>query len=303
MMCGKKVEKVTDSYVLINKLLINTTMNTEDIDNAITLSNDGIYYINIVYMNDINKFQQMLHNLNERGLLNNEQIRQTILREIWREKNYGGRDLQVILQMIKILLEDYQFDVHSNDNSLLSRALYYSAEHIIKYLINVQQVNPHIMLDNPYYMKILVSNCRIDIFKLMIEHGIDINKICANGVFRESIYTKMTKCSIFFLENGYQYDNEDFLYAVIFNNLSIVKMMLESGNVNIHYQNDEALRNSIIFRHIDMIELLFRHGAEVKPVEINKDYAKLYDLLKSQNLAEKEIFDLLVLSTDNINKN
>lgn len=258
------------------------------------------------WTSDINKFRDYLHRQHERNLINNEIIHTNFLSIIWADsslKNTQKYDWKIEMEMIKILINEYQYDVHFNNDALLQCAVGKSAIPVIEYLFIEQQLDPHIILGIPFCIDALIRIDDTNIFKLMIEHGVDINKICRNDIFKESMYGKTMKCAIFFLNNGYHYDNQDFLFAVTFNRISIVKIMLDSGNINIHYKNDEALRISIIRRHIDMAELLLQYGAEVKPMQVKKDYDKLYDLLKSQNLAEKEIFDLLVLSIDDINKN
>lgn len=271
-----------------------------------TISTYDVYLI--ITSKEVNKYQTMLHDLVEQNLINDEEMLTCIVDNIF-EMISRKHNWQVPLQYIKILLENDQVDIHFDQDYLLRKSFQYGEEPIIRYLIVDKSMNPIILIDDKESTRKLVENNCIDTFKLILECGIDINQLKKHDIFNAAISnknhdpnkkTKNEDLCKFFIQNGYQYDNKIFVHAVSNNMISVVRMMLEAGDVNIHHNNDEALMLSIAYQNVEMVKLLLEYGATVRPMKIRKESAQLYELLKSQNLADDIIANLLTMWEDDV---
>lgn len=260
-----------------------------------TSSND-IYLI--IKSKEIDKFDTLLQKITEQKLVESSLI-QIVNAVVEMNNSFMAaytRTWQLELEYVKLLIEKYKINVQFTNNYLLKALCTYGAESIIRYLITEKGIDPNVFTD--FNADIIVSlaarNC-ISTFELIMEHGVNINQFSKYKLITIAASYKCKDFCEFLIKNNYQYDNDEFISVVSNDMVPVVKIMLESGNINIRHGNDKAIMLSIANKYVDMTKLLLDYGATIMPIEMNNDIAQLYELFKFHNLSDEVIVSLLTM--------
>jgi len=120
--------------------------------------------------------------------------------------------------------------------------------------------------DKSYFEDALIATSNIDIVKLLIDYGVDINA-------------------------SNRYYNNALTLAAVYGYSDIVKLLIENG-ANINYAGEEgstALMNASSQNHIEIVKLLLDNGADVNAINLSGDTA----LVLASQFGYKNIIKLL----------
>jgi len=161
------------------------------------------------------------------------------------------------------------------------------------------------------------KNGNVKILDLLIKKGIDLNLKSETGDISLSLAISKYHTNVLNLlfENGAKLDNNNpaLLSAVNFNNIAMVKLLLDNdANINMNDKDgNTCLMSAIKNRNIDMMQLLFENGISVHQTTLNGDnYLHLAlnnisidNAYKDQLLNQtEEIIKLLIIHGVDINK-
>lgn len=151
------------------------------------------------------------------------------------------------INMMKVLLHDYNFDITCRNNYIMNYCGEYGSVDMLTLLLeynNISMTDSNEILQS--VMKSAYDKNNYPIVKMLLEYGFDLNTL--------------------------NYDW--FILTITNNNLDIVKLLIEYG-VNVTYQDNLALFTAIKYNHYDIIVLLLQNGANVN--DINRRFSNQQD--------------------------
>lgn len=166
------------------------------------------------------------------------------------------------INMMKILLHDYNFDISHDDNWIIEYCGECGSVDMMILLLEHNNIN---MTDsNEILCQVMENACEgnnYPIIKMLLEYGFDLNIL----------------------------DYNQFTQIISENNLDIVKLFIEYG-INVKYQNNRALYIAIKNKHYDMVILLLQNGADTNDVNLrfsnqqDNETTKFINLLIENNI-------------------
>jgi ankyrin repeat protein len=147
---------------------------------------------------------------------------------------------------------------------------------------------------------VLPEHDGINIARLLIEHGANVNVKDSDGETPLHFFANNTEISRFLVENNADINIQNGLgetplcRAAGANNIEIMRLLLEHGaDVNAQDDNgDTPLHLAVINNSIEAIGLLLEYNADV-----NDDILRL----NQENIISDEAYDLLLEARDNVN--
>ena len=228
-----------------------------------------------VYNNDINRFRQVISEELEKNCDYLSDFPFDVM---------GAIINMNIIDMMKILLVEYNFDIKWKNNKILS---------------------------------LCASKNNIEMIKLLVELGANINVIVKDvyGIMDCSLITISCKCNNltmtkFLLDNGIDVNADNgrpLYYSSTYGYYDTVKLLIEYGaNIN----NDKAIMAAILFGQYDIVKLLLDNGANLSAATDfgsknrttrNNNFNKLFDLLSDNGLPYHTIISLFMCTDDDRN--
>ena len=119
-----------------------------------------------------------------------------------------------------------------------------------------------------------------------------------DGVVLNMKYTLMLSNCLDLLKYGnYIFSDDDFIFACINSDVSIVKYIVETGMVDTHVNNESGFKIAIQLAKYDMVMYLW----DVSPFDLNDDDELIISVCRSGDLnIVKYIFDLILKDASNM---
>ena len=156
-------------------------------------------------------------------------------------------------------LIDLGADVHANNDWALKYAAENGRIDVVKLLLeHGADVNARDAL------KCAAENGRIDVVKLLLEHGANLHAK-DEWALKVAIRYYHTEVVKLLLENGADVHKSDFflLYPSEAGCIDLIKILIEYG-MNVRAYNDQAIECAYNMGHIEVVKLLLEHGAKLR---------------------------------------
>jgi len=197
---------------------------------------------------------------------------------------------EIILQIVEVLINIYGYDIHFQNEFVLSWA-YNNNDNLplTKFLLE-HGANPNSM-DTNTITRVIILEKNLDIFKLYVDHGLDIRH---PNILWSAIYHNRPNVIKFLIDAGIEIMPQSFIMAVQRNDILIVKLFIEYG-CNVNCNDGQAMIMAIDNQNSDMVQLLLENGATIPKVNLKEsDATKICDMLRNHNVDESTIIKLLI---------
>jgi len=243
---------------------------------------------------DINIFHQMMNKLAEENDITNMRILAEIfMKSVGRLKHdFEGYKIinycELSLMIMKILVEEYNFDIYYDYGLILGWAYHNNNFLAIKYLLE-RGIDPNFCSNA---ISSLIVHKNMDAIKLCVEYGLDLKDVYLLG---KAVDFNSTEVVPYLLDLGVEPTPELFCRAVNNGCLSIVEIFIEYG-IDVNCNNSQAILLALYQKNTLMIELLLKNGAKIIKINLKESSkTRICDILRKYDIDESTILKLLIM--------
>ena len=186
------------------------------------------------------------------------------------------------LEIVELLIETEEVDIHAEDDWALIRASYRGHSGVVKLLL-AHDADVHAKDDEA--LRCASYHGQLVIVKLLLAHGADVHAKDDDALRWASKKGHLEVVRLL-LDHGadvHAKDDEALRWASMNGHLEVVKLLLDHG-ADVHAGDDEALMYAIKEGHLGIARLLVDHGAEVHAIDYQaQDRRMIMNILGHSN--------------------
>lgn len=187
------------------------------------------------------------------------------------------------------------FNIHAMKDEALRELAFLGRLDLVQLLV---ESGADIHAENDHALKIAATEGHLEIVKYLVKEGADVNASLEGGSTYATALSRSAiknRLDVFNYLLGCNADIQSGLFGAVCmkGHLEIVKILLQhKDQIDIHEDNDDALRVAFLHGHFEIFDLLLEHGADPNNIKLENPRLDVLKYINSRDMKKKLLEEL-----------